>query len=74
MLPLAGFCALHCICYFGIADIANTLIKMNRWDVNQRDSAGMTLLIWAARYGHEVVRLLLSKKHIEPDQQDPNSG
>ena len=46
---------------------------MDRWDVNQRDSAGMTPLIWAARYGNdEVVKLLLRKKHIQPDQQDAN--
>ena len=69
------FSALHCISYFGITEIANTLIKMKRWDVNQRDSAGMTPLIWAARYGHEeVVRLLLREKHIRPDRQDTNDG
>ena len=69
------FSALHCISYFGIAEIANILIKMKRWDVNQRDSAGMTPLVWAARYGHEeVVRLLLREKHIRPDRQDTNDG
>jgi len=69
------FSALHCISYFGIAELANTLIKMNRWDVNQTDGMGMTPLIWAARYGHEeVVKLLLREKHIRPDQQDANSG
>ena len=73
--PRWGFSALHCISYFGIADVANTMIKMNEWDVNQSDGAGVTPLIWAARYGHEeVVRLLLRKKHIEPDQQDMNYG
>ena len=62
------FSALHCISYFGIAELANTLIKMNRWDVNQRNGAGMTPLIWAARYGYEeVVRLLLREKRIQPD-------
>ena len=67
------FPTLHCISYFGITEVANTLIKTNRCDVNQRDSAGMTPLIWAARYGHEeVVRLLLQEKHIHPDQQDTN--
>ena len=65
------FPGLHCISYFGIADVADTLIQMNRWDVNQRDSAGMTPLIWAARYGHEdVVLLLLQQKRIQPDQRD----
>ena len=69
------FSALHCISYFGIADVADTLMNTNRWDVNERDSTGMTPLIWAAKYGHEeVVRLLLRQKHIQPDQQDVNFG
>ena len=69
------FSALHCVSYFGIPEVTDTLIKMDRWDVNQRDSAGMTPLIWAARYGNEeVVRLLLRTKNIQPDQQDANYG
>ena len=69
------FSALHCVSYFGIPEVTNTLIKMNKWDVNQRDSAGMTPLIWAARYGNEeVARLLLRTKYIRPDQQDANYG
>ena len=69
------FSALHCISYFGIAGLADTLVKINKRDVNQRDSAGMTPLMWAARYGHEeIVRLLLREKHIQPDLQDANSG
>jgi len=68
------FSALHCISYFGITELANALIKMNRWNVNQRDSVGMTPLIWAARYGREeVVRLFLRDKDIQPDQEDANS-
>src|SRR5207253_368357 len=51
------------------------LTKMKRWDANQRDSAGMTPLIWAARYGHEeVVKLLLGQKHTEPDEPDTVYG
>ena len=66
---------LHCVSYFGIADVANTLIKMNRWDVNRRDGMGITPLIWAAIYGHEeVVRLLLRNKNIQLDQRDTNYG
>jgi len=69
------FPALHCISYFGIADVADTLIQMKRWDVNQRDSAGMTPLIWAARNGHEpVVGLLLRQKHIKPDRLGGDEG
>jgi len=70
-----SFSALHCISYFGIAEVANTLLKINRWDVNEEDAMGNTPLIWAARRGHEeVVRLLLRQKHIEPDQQDAEFG
>jgi len=48
---------------------------MNGWDVNQRDGAGMTPLLWAAVYGQEeVVKLLLQKYNIEPDHQDANLG
>ena len=67
------FSALHCISYFGIAEVANTLIETKRLDGNQRDSAGVTPLIWAARYGHEkIVELLLREKHVQPDWHDMN--
>ena len=66
------FSALHCISYFGITKVADTLIKMKRWDVNQRDDLGMKPLIWAARYGHEEVVKLLLRENLEPDQQDAN--
>ena len=69
------FSALHCISYFGIAEVASALIKTNRWDVNQNDEAGMTPLMWAAGEGHEeVVKLLLRKKHTKPNQRDANHG
>ena len=69
------FPALHCISYFGITEIASPFIKMNRWDVNQRDGAGMTPLIWAARCGNEeMVGLLLQKRRIQPDEQDTRYG
>jgi len=65
------FSALHCIAYFGIAEVAIDLIKMKKWDVNQRDGAGLTPLMWAARYGREeVVKLLIQHKDIQPDMLD----
>ena len=70
-----GLSALHCISYFGIAQVANTLLEMNKWDVNQKDGAGITPLIWAARCGHEeVVELLLQQKDIQPDQPVTDDG
>ena len=67
------FPALHCISYFGIANVTDTLIQNNRWDVNQRGDAGMTPLIWAASCGHEkVVELLLRQEDTQPDMVDNN--
>jgi len=66
--PIPQFSALHCISYFGIAEVAIDLIRMKRWDVNERDGAGLTPLMWAARQGHEdVVKLLLEQKNTQPD-------
>jgi len=65
------FSALHCVSYFGIAEVALDLIRTKRWDVNEPDSAGITPLMWAARYGREeVVKLLLRQKHTQPDLLD----
>jgi len=69
------FYPLHCISYFGIAEAAIDLIRTKRWDVNQRDSAGLTPLMWAARYGREeVVKLLMRHKHIQSDMPDRKYG
>ena len=69
------FSALHCISYFGIAEVAIDLIRTRRWDVNQRDKIGLTPLMWAARQGHEeVVKLLLQEKHTRPDVRDKEYG
>ena len=70
-----GFSALHCISYFGIAKVANTLIEMDKWDVNNKDGGGISPLIWAAICGHEeVVMSLLQEKHVQPDERDTYSG
>ena len=69
--PRKLFSALHCVSYFGIAGVVIDLIRMKKWDVNQRDSAGLTPLMWAARCGcEEVVKLLLQQDYTEPDIPD----
>jgi len=69
------FSALHCISYFGIAEVAIDLMRTKGYDLNERDSAGMTPLMWAAKYGREeVVRLLLQQKHTHPDMPDTWHG
>ena len=65
------FSALRCISYFDIVEVAIDLIRTKQWDVNQKDCEGMTLLMWAARYGREqAVRFLLKQKHTQPDMTD----
>jgi len=65
------FSPLHCVSYFGIAEVAIDLIRTKRWGVNERDSASLTPLMWAAKCGREeVVKLLLEQKHIQPDMRD----
>jgi len=69
------FSALHCISYFGLSGVAVDLIESKRWDVNQKDSAGLTPLMWAAMYGREdVVKFLLKRKDIQPDMRDTEHG
>ena len=73
--PANPFSSLHCISYFGIVEVAIEMISTRRWDVNQRDSSGLTPLMWAARYGHkEVVQLLLQQEDTQPDISDMEYG
>ena len=65
------FPPLHCVSYFGIAEVVIDLIKTKRWNLNERDSEGLTPLMWAAKYGREeVVKVLLQQKHTQPDMPD----
>jgi len=67
--------AFHCISYFGIDNVAIDLMRAKGWDVNQKDSAGLTLLMWAARYGcEEVVKVLLQHRNTIPDMKDKRYG
>ena len=63
-----GISGLHCIAFWGIAEIAIAMLKAKKWDVNGRDSRGDTPLMWAIRYGHyKVVELLLEQADIRLD-------
>jgi len=63
-----GISGLHCIAFWGIAEIAVAMLEAKKWDVNGRDSRGDTPLMWAVRYGHYgVVELLLEQADIRPN-------
>ena len=63
-----GISGLHCIAFWGIAEIAIAMLEGKKWDVNAYDSKDDTPLMWAIRYGHyKVVELLLEQGDIRPD-------
>ena len=64
-----GFTGLHVTAFLGMAELLEALLEMKEWDVNARDNSLSTPLMWAARMGHqEVVKLLLERRDIKPDQ------
>ena len=70
-----GFTGLHGAAFLGIAEIVSTVLNMKEWDVNAYDCMGMTALTWATRRGHEeVVKILLERKDVNPNQPDTRDG
>ena len=66
-----GFTGLHGASFHGVAEILVCILERNRWDVNSTDCCGRTALIWAAESGNEeVVRTLLEREDINPDQAE----
>ena len=57
-----GFTGLHCVAYLGVDEIADALLDMREWDVDEASFLGNTPLIWASMNGCEgIIRLLLDK-------------
>ena len=70
-----GISGLHCIAFWGIAEIAVAMLEKKKWDVNGRDSRGDTPLMWAVRYGNDrVVELLLEQGDTRPDVGIPDGS
>ena len=63
-----GISGLHCIAFWGIAEIVTTMLEMKAWDVNGRDSRGQPPLMWAIEYNNKgTTELFLEQEGIEPD-------
>ena len=65
------FNGLHCASSLGIVEIVAALIETGLYDLNGKDFRGFTPLAWAAERGHEaVVKLLLGREEVKPDNPD----
>jgi len=72
---LTGFTGLHGVAFFGIEEMVSAVLDMREWDVNAADGTGNTALTWAATRGHDgVVKRLLERKDVNPDQPDTEYG
>jgi len=69
------FTGLHGAAFIGVMGIVTAILKIKDWDINATDSIGSTALTWAAIRGHEeVVKVLLDREDINPNQAGTNSG
>ena len=69
------FRGLHGAAFMGVVEIVAAVLKMQEWDINAGDCFGSTALTWAAERGHEaVVKMLLKRAEINPDQADIKYG
>jgi len=70
-----GFSGLHGVAFLGLPEIVPIVLEMKEWDDNASDCMGMTALTWASGRGHgEVVKMLLERVDVNPDQADSKYG
>ena len=70
-----GFTGLHGAAFLGITEIVSTVLEMKECNVNAADYIGMTALTWSAVKGHkEVIKILLEREDVDPDQADTKYG
>ena len=69
------FTRLHGAAFLGIAEIVSAVLEMKEQGSNADDCMGMTALIWASNRGHEeVVKILLEREDVNPNQADTEYG
>jgi len=60
---------LHRASFFGIFELATTIINAESCQINQRDCSGRTPLAFVARFGHiRVAKLLQRREDIDPNR------
>jgi len=70
-----GFTGLHGAAFLGIVEIVAAVLDMKEWDVNAADCMGSVALTWAAIRGHDgVVKILVEREDVNPDQPDTKYG
>ena len=70
-----GFTGLHVVSFLGIVEIVAGVLEMREWNVNATDCMGSTALTWAAGKGYEeVVKILLEREDVDPNQADTKYG
>jgi len=70
-----GFTGIHGAAFLGIVEIASALLDRVELHPNAHDCMGNTVLTWAARRGREeVVKMLLERGDVNPDQADTKYG
>ena len=63
------FPGLHGAAFLGAMEIFAAVLEMKEWDINAGDCFGSTALSWTAARGHNVVvKMLLKRKDVNPEQ------
>ena len=70
-----GFTGLHGVSFFGMVEVVASVLEIKEWDINGIDCMGCTALTWAAIKGYQgIVKILLEREDINPDQADTRYG
>jgi len=58
---------LHAGAFLGVPEIMDSLLKINKWDLNATDCWGRTALMCATKFGHDaIVKMLLEQEGVNP--------
>jgi len=70
-----GFTGLQGVVFLGIVEFVAPMLEIEKCDVNVANNTWNTALAWAAQTGQEgVVKLLLERKDVNPNQGDTKYG